>query len=429
MILLIKALHPRSLRIKCSINDHFSSSMPVSVAFFYSKQIPKETIIQALEHVLDDFPLFAGVIQEEQGQLYIHCNNQGVALTIVHLDKLFDLQRHDPSTFVELIDPKKALRQQTPLLTIKLSYYQEGMAIGYCWHHSLGDMATFMEFVKALSAFAKGQSYNPPLIAEDRNQYSQNTSLPMGNKASLKRLNWIDILRFFRHVISPKKAFYLYFTQNEIESLRAATSEKVGYKLSRNDVLCAHVLTLLAKCRHDTANKHYASVIVNSRSRMGFPPNTLGNYLGAITVAFTKPPTIDFLANNIHQAVKQFLPDHPSAALNFIEKNGGIRNVKKIIPHEFLPEYKNLIISNWSNFGVYTIDFGTAFPTLFLPVGKAPLPWLSCIVEGFHNQGLLVSLVLPKKLAKRFTTPMMLQQLHQYRPISEETPQKHLLYF
>ena len=403
--------------------------MPVSVAFLYPKQIPKETIIQALEIVLSDFPLFAGVILKKQGQLYLHCNNQGVLLTTAYLDKPFDFQKHDPSTLVELIDPKKALRHQSPLLTIKLSYYNEGLVIGYSWHHSLGDMATFMEFVKALSASAKGQSYPQPLIVEDREQYLQNASLPINGKAALKCLNWIDILQFFRHIISPKTALVLYFTQNEIESLRASMSEKVGYKLSRNDVLCAHVLTLLAECRNDAASKHYASILTNSRSRMGLSLNALGNYLDGIPITFTNSSTIDSLANNIHQAVKHFLPDPPSATINFVEDNGGIKNIKKIIPHAFLPEYKNLIISNWTNFGVYKIDFGITPPTLFMPVGKAPIPWLSCIVEGFNNQGLLVALVLPKKLANRFIDPTMLERLHQYRPSSESKLREQSFFF
>ena len=102
-------------------------------------------------------------------------------------------------------------------------------------------------------------------------------------------------------------------------------------------------------------------------------------------------------------AVKNYLNDSfcYQATENFIEMQGGLKNLSQIIPEELLPQYKTVVFSNWCNFGVYSIDFGITKPCIFLPVSKSPLPWISCIVEGFEGKGLLVSLVLPRQVAKQ----------------------------
>jgi len=72
-----------------------------------------------------------------------------------------------------------------------------------------------------------------------------------------------------------------------------------------------------------------------------------------------------------------------------------------LIPESILPEVNHLIVTNWTHFDVYSIDFGVASPYLFLPIGRTPLPWAACIVEGSDNQGLLVTLVVPSMVAKQ----------------------------
>lgn len=428
--LLVKALKHHHQHIKCSVSDHFVFRIPVSVVFFYQKAISSELIIDALEHVLGDFPIFAGVLIKQDHQLYIDCNNQGVQVNIVHSDqpithihKPSDFSQLEPTEFVDKIHPQKNLKKRQPLLTIKLSYYSDGMTIGYCWHHTLGDMATFMEFLKALSAYAAHQPYQPALITEDRENYLKewvSKTVEISNEvrpSRLKKLNLIDILHFIKQVFLPKRMLYFYFTPEEIEALRVTMSEKVGRKLSRNDVLCAHLLRCLAHCRTDHALLHSVSIAINYRPRLGMPSNLLGNYVDAMRIQFPKHHSTEMIADTINRVVSNYLNesfyyDHEQT---FLKKNGGLKKLKYVIPQEFLPQCKNLLISNWSNFGVYTIDFGIAKPYLFLPVGRPTIPWMSCVVEGYNNKGLFVAVVLPARIAKRLSHPSMLKQVHAYR--------------
>lgn len=93
----------------------------------------------------------------------------------------------------------------------------------------------------------------------------------------------------------------------------------------------------------------------------------------------------------------------PTSIQDFLQKFHELKKLNRVLPEDLTPKYKNLIISNWCNFGVYAVDFGIEAPYLFLPVGKAPFPWLSCIVEGPNNEGLLMSIVLPRAVASRLS--------------------------
>ncbi|MCE5316130.1 MAG: hypothetical protein LLG04_02035 [Parachlamydia sp.] len=414
---LIKALQHHPLLIKCWLTDHLVLRTPVPVAFFYREPIPVEKIIDSLGHVLSDFPLFAGRIVKRQDQICIDCGNQGVQLRTLHVEgSLFQqlAQFEKLEDFVDLVDP-----WQGPVLTMKLSYFSDGMALGCCWHHSVGDMSSFMEFLKALSAFATGKSYQTPCLVKDRESYLEPWLQPwLSQEAAekhcrLKRLSPLDILRFLKQIYSPKKSVYLYFTQQELEALR----QNLGSTLTRNDVLSAHLLNLLACCRTDQKPIHNASIVLNFRKRIGMPQNALGNYVDAVPLQIPQPQEVSVLAHAIHAAVHNYGPEtvkrHPS--LNLIEKFGGLWQIQRILPTDYLPHHRNLIITNWSNFDVYSIDFGLAKPHLFLPVGRALIPWVCCIAEGFDNQGLLAVLLLPSKVAKRLASPLMQEEVHKYR--------------
>ncbi len=203
---LIKARQTTPLQIRCSLSDHLALPAPISVAFFYAQTIPKERIVKALQDVLVDFPLFAGRFIKNAQHLCIDCQNQGVRLSVRHWTSLPE----DMTRLVDPIKPFKSLAQQMPVLHIQLNYCQKGMAIGYCWHHSLGDMATFMEFLKALSASAQGKPYPPPHIITDRSRYLDHLPLLKKEKSlRLKLLKWVDVWRLLKQsvfiCISPKK--------------------------------------------------------------------------------------------------------------------------------------------------------------------------------------------------------------------------------
>lgn len=414
--LLVKAARSSGGRIKCSLSDHFAFRSPISIVFLYRDKIPSEFILEALKTTLNDFPIFSGVLSKNSGDLYIECNNQGVRVKIVQIGRsLFqslDLEKLNTTRFIDEIRPYKDLKQGNPLLLIQLSYYQDGMAIGYCWHHSVGDMETFMQFLKALSNSAQKKMGSPPVIPTDRTSYlgtwlkEKKIGICNHKKDSkLKRLTVSDFWWLIKQSFSPKKTLYLYFTEDELLLLRKAISEKAGRKLSRNDVLCAYLVDLLTGCRLEKQGSIYASLVVNMRSRLGIPSNTLGNYIDLVSIGIDEPSALETSASSINLAVRNYLVEHFQyfETEEFVRENGGMKKISRIMPEKMLPPYNNFTITNWSQFGVYSIDFGLCAPYLVLPVGRTPLPWVACIVEGFENKGLLVTLALPLRAANKLS--------------------------
>lgn len=416
--------------IKCSLEDYLVLKTPVSMAFLYRTHISKELIIKSLENVLCDYPIFGGVLIQKNNELFIDCNNQGVRVTVVNsdsslYDSLVDLHTFDSEKFVDVIPRYSSSKKNIPVLTIKLNYYNDGMAIGYSWSHSVGDMRTFMEFLKALSNFAKGKKYKKALIPKDRSTYlaewikNQHIELTRKEDHKFKILNLFDILRILKQIYSSKENIYLYFTEKEILSLTKTLHDKSGIPLSKNEALCAYLLDFIARSRNDAKGDFYISLIVNMRSRLKMPSNLLGNYIDLMSVKIDNPQEVAATAFKIHTSLKNYVQEffQLNGIEEFLSQKGMFKKIDRIVAEKMLPHFKNLTISNWSNFGAYAIDFGIQAPYLVLPVGRSLLPWVSCIMEGFDNRGLLVSLILPSPVAKKFKS--MLDEIHQYRHSNE----------
>ncbi len=426
---LIKSKEQTDLQIKCSLIDHFSFQKPVSTVFFYGKRIEKDLIVSAFEQALKDFPLFAGRLKREAGDLYIDCNNKGIGITTVDSDiRLSELlskfSELSPSSFVNEIDPWATEKEGSPVLKVKLSYFPDGMAIGYSWHHSVGDMATFMQFLKAVSASAKQENYPPPIILKDRENDIQVPPEVVSKQAkpvTLKMLSWNDIFQFAKMLSFPADTVYLYFDNEELAALQAALSAEANQKLTRNDVLCGHLLEVVAQCREDASDAQQASIAMNARGKLKVDPNTSGNILDIASISLPKNSKPVEFAENIHHNIANHTFDFQTGR-EFVSQNGGLQKVHWMFPKAFLPENRNLLMTSWANFGVYEIDFGIAPPDLFFPVGRVLLPWAARIVEGFHNQGRLVALNLPVGIAKKLVQPEVLEKIHKYRPPQSQKP-------
>ncbi len=420
----VKATEHKKQIIKCDFMDHFVSNLAISVVFLYRQPIPEDLFIRALRDVLNDFPLFSSQLVMNDGQLYIDCNNQGVQVNVVKTNySLFEsfpeTLKKDTTIYVDKIDPAKCLKQGKPVLTIKLNYHPDGMTLGFSWHHSVGDMSTFMEFLSALSNFAKGNDYQKPLIVEDRGIYLQQR-LPQeqpndAGQGRLKILSLMDIFRLILKVCSPKKTIYLYFSPEEIAAIKNELNQSSTTTLSRNDAICAYMLDIIDKCRADHAEFFNASIVLNYRKRISMPSNVLGNFFDTIMLKNRTPIEIKPVAESIHHALQHYDSNRYWELMKFVHAHGGIKNISRVIEKGVLAQNKPCFFTNWSNFSVYSIDFGIAEPYLFLPIGQDLVPWVSCIVEGFENKGLLVSLLLPAKTMNRFIQSDMLRYIHRYR--------------
>ncbi|MEA5534979.1 acyltransferase [Crocosphaera sp. XPORK-15E] len=430
---LVQANNNNQQTIACSITDQLLKNLPVSVIFCYKKGIDNNLLIDSLKEVLSNFPLFAGTLININQILHIDCNNQGVHFSITKengtLDQIIkELPTIQKKRLINTINPKKVISDQSPILTIKLTNFAcGGMILGVCWHHSIGDMHTFMYLMKAWSNTLNKKEYVLPLIVKERDNYLQENLEKNSNiMPGVRYLNTRELFKLFSYFLLSarnKLSLQFYFSQNELNNMKKEFLERNQKKLSVNDVLCSHVFSIISDL--DSYNtKRTLAILVDYRVRTNLPQNLLGNFISSIKILTDQNINCFQLATELRESVDNFQERHMDifSTQEYIEKNGGIKKIDKFLKTSIDPINRTLLISNWTKLGVYDIIFENSKPFYFTPFGDYPFPWLSSVCEGFSNDGLLYSVILPSKLAKKLMQENNIQRIHKYRDQSEVMP-------
>jgi shikimate O-hydroxycinnamoyltransferase len=420
--------------IACGIADQLLKNIVVSVVFFYRTCTPHEVLRDALKTVLNDFQIFAGTLTADNGKLFIDCNNTGVLFSINTDNRtleqvLHDLPRIKSKELVDMINPKKAIIHHCPVMTIKLTYLAcGGMLLGVCWHHSIGDMQTFMCLMQAWSQTVNKDEPTLPLIVSDRDAYLQRNLKDNKNTTpGVRYLNTRELLLLLFYLLvcgRNKSELRFYFSRNELRNMKQEFSAKTQRKLSKNDVLCAHVFSMISAV--DAYQKpRMLSIAVNFRYKAQLPSNLLGNFVSSMNILTN--PTVDPVqcANELRTSIDNFQRLHLDffSTRAYIQQNGGLPKIERFLAKFIDPVNRTLLITNWCNFGVYDVIFGEAKPCYFAPVIDSPIPWLSIISDGFSNNGLVYTVPLPNPLAKKLMQEENLKKMHQYRDQNEVLPE------
>lgn len=432
--------------ITCSLSDQLLKRLPVSVVFFYPEILQQQQLTKALKHVLSDFPLFAGRFKQVGDQLLLECNNAGVSFSVQDDEltlkqALHELPSIERKRFVDKIDAKRAITKQTPILTIKLTHFSGGgSALGICWHHSIGDMHTFMSFMTAWSAVTNGKTYKKPLIVNDRMAYleehlknkksehqHQHQHQEKDNRPSVTRyLDTKALIQLLFYLVGKARRQSMiraYFSEGELQAMQQAMSEQAGQKLSINDALCAHLLTLIADLDDSQQQARSLAIVINYRAFLRLPKFFLGNLSDPINIMTHQEDSSVDIAKRIKEAVNTFKEKHFGffATKQYVEQHGGMRKIGRFMNNGTDPIKRTLLISNGSGFGVYEIEFAGAKPSYFTLFSDHPLPWICSLFKGPLNKGLIYAAPLPETLARSLIKN--LPQLHQYRDPQESLPE------
>ena len=427
---LIKANKHTPQIVSCSTMDILLKNFPVPVVFFYRKAVEQNILIDTLQQVLSDFPIFAGTLKNINDNLSIDCNNQGVSLCVTQenlpLEQVIqELPTIEKARLINKIVPKKTIADGSPITTIKIAYFTDGgMTIGVCWHHSIGDMQTFICMMQAWSKIVNSQEYTLPLIVSNRDEYLQ-SYLEKNNNINpnirfLKTRELLQLLLYKMFSARNKLNLKFYFSASELKNMKEKFYLETNHKLSNNTVLCSHVSHLISNLdMYD--KKRSLAVAVNYRPKVQLPSNILGNFVSSINVPMKRGLEPFQISQSLKESIDNFSNLHLDffSTKEYIEQNGGMKQNARFISTTIDPLKRTLLITNWSNFGVYDIVFGDSKPFYFSYFGNSPFPWLSSIVEGFSNQGLIYSVWLPKELAKKIMEESNLNKMHQYRDREE----------
>lgn len=418
--------------IRGDVADILTSSLAIPLLFFYPTRLDDDKLAAGLGRALARYPLFAGRLRTGSRSVSFECNDAGVPMLTADSDAtlaeaMASVTGVHEQWLVDVMSLFKARTGRAPVFTVRVTHLGDGSTVlGVCWHHSLGDMATFMGLARAWSAAVDGGELPEPFLVEDRSEYLAR-QIPDSRTAPspLRLLGWRELARFGFIMARPgsRRAVQIYFADEEIRRLRDDLSKRAGARLSVNDVMCAHLMAHLMSLDGGRASR-LLSIAVDTRRRLGLDPSLVGNLVNTINLPCQRDDGPDRIAAKLRHAIEHFAIEHNDyhASLRFVEALRSPLDLHRCVPLGIDPLRETVMMTSWAKFGVYDVKLGGATPVYFTPAAVMPVPWLASLVEGFEGRGLLVGIGLPNAVADSFASPGSRARLHAYRRSGDKIP-------
>jgi Transferase family len=430
---LIRPLPARRLEIRCDVGDAIVANLAIHIVFFFERKLDAEALTRAFAHALADFPIFAGRMAVVDGRMRIRCAGHGVPFTSVSSGRTLRdaIRSTSVDTGLWLVDPVNGATARWglgPLCKVRVTHLaDDATAIGFSWHHAIGDMQTLMHFMNAWAAAARDEPVPQPLIVEDRAAYLD------------ERLPAAGIpepgVRFLGLAETARSAFYLaknarrqrtlglYFGEAEITRMRDACGSQL--RLSANDVVCAHVSEALVNA-DPAVDRRTLAIVVNARSRCGLDPMLIGNIITTLNVDVQRGEATGSIAERIRHMVDHFADEHCDIRVNqrVLDAVGAWR-AARCVSTAFNPARWNPLVTNLSGVGIYRICFEDTLPVYCTLVLKVPVAGLGALLDGARGRGLVFQMSLPPREFEAMSSVEVRERLHRFRRAGDDIPRLH----
>ncbi|MFZ0716586.1 acyltransferase [Mycobacterium sp.] len=430
---LITPLRPQRFEIRCNVSDVALSNVAVHLVFFFERRLDRKALAGAFAHALNSFPMFAGRMALVGGWMRIRCKGQGAPFTSVSADRTLReaIQSVSEDRGGWLIDPVNGAAARWglgPLCKVRVTHLADNAtAIGFSWHHAIGDMQTAMHFMNAWAAAAADKPMADPLIVEDRAAYLD-AHLPADGavEAGVRCLGLAEIARSALYIAKDarkQRTLNLYYGEGEIARMREYYGSRM--RLSANDVVCAHVSEALMNA-DPAVDRRTLAIAVNVRSQCGLDPMLVGNIVTALNVDVRRGEPARAIAERIRHKVDSFAAEHCDMRINqkFLDAAGTWRGAR-CVATSFNPVQWNPLITNWTGFGVYRIQFEGAFTVYCAPLMNIPFAGVGVLVEGADGRGLVFQMTLPPNDFEAMSSPAIREHLHRFRHADDDIPRLH----
>ncbi|WP_409428618.1 acyltransferase [Mycobacterium sp. SMC-11] len=427
---IIRPLDPRRFEIRCNVGDAIVANLAVHIVFFFKRQLDVRALSGAFAQALNHLPIFAGRIAMSRGRMRIRCEGQGVPFSTASSDRTLRqaIRRASDDAGGWLVDPvhgPTARWARGPLCKVRVTQLaDDATAIGFSWHHAIGDMQTAMHFMNAWVAAAAGKPVAEPLIVEDRAAYLDD-HLPAdgAREPGVRCLGLAELARSALYLAKDarmQRTLNLYFSDDEIARMRDAYGNWM--RLSANDVVCAHVSEALMSA-DPAVDRRSLAITVNTRKRCGLDPMLVGNILTTLNLDLRRGETASSIAERIRHSVDHFADEHCDMRINqqFLDAAGTWR-AARCVSAAFNPARWNPIITNWSGFGVYRIHFEDTMPSYCTPLMRLPVAGLGALTEGADGRGLVFQMSLPPREFDATSSPAVREYLHRFRYAGDVLP-------
>jgi hypothetical protein len=430
---MISPLHAQRLDIRCNVVDVVLSNVANHLVFFFERQLDTKVLADAFAQALTNLPIFAGRTTLVRGALRIRCRGQGVPFTSGSSDRtLHEAVRSVTEDSGDwLLDPVNGATARWgfgPLCKVRVTRLaDDATAIGFSWHHAIGDMQTAMHFMNAWAAAAAGEPLPEPVIVEDRAAYlDEHLPADGAREPGVRCLRLPETARSLLYLATDgrkQRTLSLYFGDDEIIRMRGAYENRM--RLSANDVVCAHVSEALMNA-DPAVDRRILAISVNTRHRCGLDPMLVGNILSALNVDIRRGETARSIAERIRHDVDHFADEHCDMRINqeFLDTAGKWRGAR-CVATGFNPVRWNPLITNLSGFGVYRINFEDTPATYCTLVMKVPVAGYGSLMEGTDARGLVFQMTLPPKDFEAMSSPAIREHLHRFRSADDDIPRLH----
>jgi hypothetical protein len=430
---LIRPLHAERLEIRCDVGDAMVANLAVHIVFFFERHLDTRALTRAFAQALTNLPIFAGRMAVCNGRMRIRCEGQGVPFTSVSSgrrlpDAIRSTSQDRGGWLIDPVNGATARWGLGPLCKVRVTHLaDDATAIGFSWHHAIGDMQTAMHFMNAWADAAADKPLAEPLIVEDRAAYLDDHLGADG--ACEPGVRCLGLTEFARSALylakdaRKQRTLNLYFGEDEIARMRDAYGGRM--RLSANDVVCGHVSEALMKV-DPAVDRRTLAIAVNVRNRCGLDPMLVGNIITTLNLDLRRGETAGCIAGRIRHRVDHFADENCDMRINqqFLDAAGAWR-AARCVSAAFNPARWNVLVSNWSGFSVYRIRFEDTFTSYYTPLLKLPVAGLGALVDGADGRGLVFQMALPPKEFEATSSPATREHMHRFRRAGDDIPRLH----
>jgi shikimate O-hydroxycinnamoyltransferase len=381
----------------------------VSIAFCYRDRLDVRRLRDALTHVLVDFPAYAGRLRVDASTLRIEHGGGGALLELAASSASFEAlaalaERGDARVLCPSISPRRVINGSGPLLATRLTETTDGCVLGVTWHHSVGDLQSTMQLLRAWSKAYANAAHDAPPPVFDRAQYlEQRMPDPASAVSTLRLCSASEVFSLVPLLMQHKTRTDFEFSWDELAELQQWGMRDGRHEfVSPCDALCAHAFSVLRALSPERPLGRLV-VGVNYRKRVGLPANLLGNMVSTLTVNVEPEGDAVAIASDLRAKLVAYASEHADyhATCRFLNQHQGRFERMRTVPNLIDTRGGTWIVTNWSNFGLYDLDFEGAAPALFCSLTEAPLPLMTNLFERPNRRGLTLSMHLPEVLARR----------------------------
>ncbi len=426
-------MHAQRLEVRCNVGDAIVANLAVHIVFFFERHLDTRALTGAFAHALANLPIFAGRLAVDDGRMRIRCEGQGVPFTSVSSGRTLReaIRSASEDTGLWLIDPVNGASARLgwgPLCKVRVTQLaDDATAIGFSWHHAIGDMQTAMHFMNAWAAAAADKPLAEPLIVEDRAAYlDEHLPADGAREPGVRCLGLSELARgalYLAKDARKQRTLSFYFGDDEIARMRDAYGNRM--RLSANDVVCAHVCEALMNA-DPAVDRRTLAIAVNARNRCGLDPMLIGNIITTLNLDLRRGEAASSIAERIRHDVDHFADEHCDMRINQqLLDAAGTWRAARCVSTAFNPARWNPLITNLSGFGVYRIHFEDTFPSYCTLLMKLPVAGVGALAEGADGRGLVFQMALPPKEFQAMSSPAIREHMHRFRRAGDEIPRLH----